>query len=100
MRSRYAVLLVIILAVIILAPASIVSATELNQETLKAWDNYIQGTKLHFQERVTGVSPFLWMDQSPDRRERVRHGEILVEPASNDMPVKVPQGLIHDWIGA
>ena len=52
------------------------------------------------RDRTTGGSTFLWIDEAPGRRERVRQGEILVEPASSDTPEKVPQGLIHNWTGA
>jgi hypothetical protein len=51
-------------------------------------------------QRLDGATTFLWIDQAPELRERVRQGEILVQPASDDIPKKVPQGLIHDWLGA
>lgn len=50
--------------------------------------------------RLAGNTNFLWIDESPGSRERVHRGEILVEPAEKDSPQKVPQGLIHDWLGA
>ena len=45
-------------------------------------------------------TPFLWADQSPERLQRVRGGEILVSYVGQQNPKPVPSGLIHDWIGA
>lgn len=87
------------IAILLFFPATL-PATDLNQQTLNAWNEYIRETNSRMQEQVAGTANFLWMDEAPGRRERVRQGEILVEPANKDIPEKVPQGLIHDWIGA
>jgi hypothetical protein len=52
------------------------------------------------EERASGQSPFLWVDEKPDRVQRVRAGEVLVAPVDSDNPHTVPHGLIHHWIGA
>lgn len=88
------------LVAILLSAPSILSATDLNPQTISAWDAYIQVTNSRMEQRLSGNSSFLWIDEAPGRRERVRQGEILVEPANVDSPEKVPQGLIHDWLGA
>jgi len=44
--------------------------------------------------------PFLWVDEEPDRIDRVRAGKILVSSVGQKNPKPVPSGLIHDWIGA
>jgi len=49
---------------------------------------------------VGSQTPFLWADQSPERLQRVRGGEILVSYVGQQNPKPVPSGLIHDWIGA
>jgi len=72
-------------------------AADLKQATLQAWDAYVQAVHATMEERAAGRSPFLWVDESPDLIRRVRGGELLV--ASHDRD-KVPQGLIHHWIGA
>ena len=71
---------------------------ELKEETLKAWGAYLQAADLQMGSRPNG--PFLWVDQVPDRQQRVREGEILVSSAGPENPKPVPSGLIHDWIGA
>jgi hypothetical protein len=72
-------------------------ASELKQETLQAWDAYVQTVNLAMEERAAGRNTFLWVDESPDRRRRVRGGEMLVECYG---PNKVPHGLIHHVVGA
>ncbi len=90
-----------LLLAILLVPQSLLLANDLKQETLKAWDDYIQQADAKMKQRIAGgAATFFWMDEAPGRRELVRQGEILVDPTSNDIPAKVPQGLIHDWMGA
>jgi hypothetical protein len=69
---------------------SISSATDLNEQTVKAWDEYIRGVNARMQLRLTDPGNFLWMDEAAGRRNRVRQGEIVVEPATKDIPEKVP----------
>ena len=52
------------------------------------------------QARLDGHRPFLWVDEVADRGSHLRRGEILVAPVSGRGTQTVPNGLIHDWIGA
>jgi hypothetical protein len=89
-----------VLAILFLLLASARSkATELKEETLQAWDAYVRAAKLRMEERASGQSPFLWVDDKPDWAQRVRAGELVVATVDSDNPHKVPHGLIHDWIG-
>ena len=81
----------------LVAPAAS-DAAELKAETLNAWDAYIQKANSEMDNRLH--SPFLWIDDAPDRVQRVRAGEILVSPVGQHNPKSVPSGLIHDWMGA
>jgi hypothetical protein len=47
----------------------------------------------------SSATPFLWSDQSPDRLRRLRSRETVVA-SFGENPHRVPQGLIHHWIGA
>jgi hypothetical protein len=86
-------------AVLLFVAASVKSkASELNPETLKAWDHYVQAQSLRVAESSQAGS-FLWSDQSADRTRRLREGEIVVAPIGEN-PKVVPHGLIHHWIGA
>ena len=61
-----------------LVPA--LSAAELKPETLNAWEDYLQTANSHMKERLHRGAHFLWLDESPDRRQQVRSGEILAAP--------------------
>jgi len=75
-------------------------AIELQPSTLQAWNDYVRTADSRMRERVDGPRPFLWADEAGDRRSRLRQGEILVVPVSGRGTHIVPNGLIHDWVGA
>jgi len=79
-----------------LLSVTLLEGAELKQDTVQAWDNYIRGVKASEAERNAGSRPFLWVDESPDAERRVRSGELVI---TNLDPRKVPQGLIHHWVG-
>lgn len=76
------------------------SAAELKQETIHAWNEYVQNVLLCMQERLQSGQPFLWTDELPERGQQVRSGDIVVAPQSPHVPIRVPSGLIHHWVGA
>ena len=76
------------------------SAAELRPETVKTWYEYICAANSRMQERLQVDSRFLWIDEAAHRSQRVRGGEIVVAPVREHNPRHVPDGLIHDWIGA
>jgi hypothetical protein len=86
----------LIFAVTLLFPAT-AAAAELKQETLGAWVQYVAVANASVAERAQGQ--FLWTDGSAERLDRVRAGEVVVAPMGHT-PEKVPDGLIHHWIGA
>jgi len=75
-------------------------AAQLRQETLGAWDRYVQSVDAAMQARLRPGNPFLWIDEAPGRRKQLRAGEILVTSVGEHNPKTVPSGLIHHWIGA
>jgi hypothetical protein len=81
---------------LLLLAASSLPAAELKQETLRAWDEYIRALDVDRQNRIHGNGPFLWVDESPDLQRRVQRNEVVV---TNHDPRKVPQGMIHHWVG-
>jgi hypothetical protein len=85
---------------IVLAATPIRLAAQLDPETSKAWNQYIQSVRSQMQQRATGAAPFLWIDDAPGRREAVRRGETVVEPTQKDSPAKLGRGLVFDWTGA
>jgi hypothetical protein len=69
----------------------------LKPQTLESFVSYIRDAEAATEQEA---EPFLWTDVSPTRAEQVHAGEIVAEFWSGEGPVKVPNGLIHDWIGA
>jgi len=74
--------------------------SELQRPTADAWQEYMTGVKARLRARVDGEKPFLWTDEAPDRAGRLRGGAVLVTPLVGHGTQPVPNGLIHDWIGA
>ncbi len=77
-----------------------VSVVQLKTETLAAFLSYTREVEAGMEASFKGSSPFLWSDENADRARRVRKGEILAQLWSGQSPTRVPDGLIHDWIGA
>jgi hypothetical protein len=90
----------VIAGLLLLSAAAKGNAAELASETLQAWQEYIRTATARMEERCNGGAPFLWTDESVARGRRVRGGEIVVASVGEHSPVRVPKGLIHDWIGA
>jgi hypothetical protein len=90
-------LLIFICAACLVAPSASRGA-ELREETLKNWDAYVRAANLQMGLRLQGT--FLWVDEAPDRLQRVRGGEILASSIDQQNPRPVASGLSHDWIGA
>jgi hypothetical protein len=78
----------------------LLSAIELQPDTLKAWEDYIRSADSSMQTRLDGHRPFLWTDEEPGRGARLQHGEILVSPVTGRGTQSVAGGLIHHWLGA
>ena len=75
-------------------------AASLEPATVAAWDEYVRLATLSNGQRASSESGFLWVDEVPGRSARVREGEIAVAPTGRHSPTRVPDGLIHDWMGA
>ena len=71
---------------------------KLSPETAAAFDSYVKDAELVLKKRLDGELPFLWMDEDPERRPKVRDGRILIENLSTKSEIK--GGLLHVWLGA
>jgi hypothetical protein len=78
--------------------AQTVKPVQLNPQTLKAFDAYILEAEREMEQTLHGTAPFLWSQQQPERARDVGRGEIVAQFWSGRGPVKVTNGLIHDWI--
>lgn len=74
-------------------------AAELKPETVRTWGEYVKGVTARTQEHLIPGNSFLSIDDSPAQTAKLRRGEILVDPAGPRIPLKIPFGLIHDWVG-
>ncbi len=79
-----------------LVAPSLSYGAELRPKTLTYWNAYLDTAR----PRMTSQTPFLWVDQEPERLQRVHDGEILVSSVGKENPKPVDSGLIHDWLGA
>ena len=73
---------------------------QLKAQTLTAFDAYIHTAEIDMEPTLNASGPFLWSDLSVERAEQVEGGKIVAQFWSGRGPVKAPDGLIHDWIGA
>jgi len=83
-------------SLLVLLAAKCVPAAELKQDTLRAWNTYMQGLDVEKANRIAGNMPFLSIDESTELRLREKQNEVAI---TNHDPRKVPQGMIHHWIG-
>lgn len=72
----------------------------LKRETLLAFTNYVGEAEAAMERTLHGDGPFLWCDDGAQRARQVREGRTIAQFWSGKRPVKVPDGLVHDWIGA
>jgi hypothetical protein len=80
--------------------AETVKAVQLKPETLDAFEAYVRQAEAEMQPTLTGTGTFLWSDPAPERAKQVREGKIVAETWLGKGPVQVPDGLVHDLIGA
>jgi len=74
--------------------------TQLKPQTLEAFEAYIGKAEAEMKKTLVPGSSFLWCDASAERAQKVHQGQIVAQFWSGQGPVRVPSGLIHDWIGA
>lgn len=73
---------------------------QLNPQTLEAFDAYIHHAETAMQQTVHESGSFLWSDFNSERAQQVRAGQVVAQFWSGREPLKVPRGLIHDWVAA
>lgn len=91
---------IMVLAVLVIGIARPARSIELQRATITAWQDYLCGAEVRMHQHLDTNKPFLWIDETADRALRVRRGEVVVAPAVGHGTQYVPNGLIHDWIGA
>jgi len=80
--------------------AQTVKPVRLNPRTLEAFEAHIHHAETEMEQTLLGSGQFLWSDLDSERAQRVGEGQVVAQFWSGRGPVKVPNGLIHDWIAA
>ena len=88
-----------LISCLVLAAPQPAKPWDLKQQTVDAWDAYVHRAVARMKTRLTDGN-FLWVDETPAIRQRVKEGEIVVSPMQRNGRISVPRGLIHHWIGA
>ena len=74
--------------------------TLLKPQTSAAFEAHIHQAETEMEQTLLDNDAFLWSDASPERSQQIHKGQIVAQFWSGQGPIKVPNGLIHDWIGA
>ena len=94
LRSRGYLMVLVLVAALAIAQQE-TAAADLERTTVAAYDRFLETVAQAFSKQV-GTDAFL-VQASPQALDRLRHGEILLEPGSGDGIIEVPNGLIHHW---
>ncbi len=73
---------------------------QLKPRTLQAFEAYIHDAEAAMEPSLRGERPFLWADTSSPIMQQIGKGDIVAEFWSGEGAIELPNGLIHDWIGA
>jgi hypothetical protein len=87
-------------ALLLIAVSPFTRAATLKPETEDAWIAYLQQATAAMQARLQPGANFLWLEEETGRMEYVRTKGPLIGPVSKQIPKKISDGLIHDWLGA
>jgi len=82
------------------AMAQSATPVQLKEQTLKDSSAYILEAESVMERTLSDVGSFLWSDINSKIAQQVRGGQVVAQFWSGHGPVKVPNGLIRDWIGA
>ena len=98
---------VLLCGMLICLAAQPIMAVQCKAETAAAFDRYIGDAERRMRTELNG-GPFLFVDALPEKERaeayaQLRGGTVLVRQLNTKAeghPIEVPDGLIHDWIGA
>jgi len=84
---------------LVLCTATGASSSELPEDMLAAWGQYIGAIDAQLKTASVADRPFLQLDQSPAQLRKVQRGEVSVSQIKTPAAQRILHGLIHDWIG-
>jgi hypothetical protein len=74
--------------------------TTLAPPTVSAFEAYMKKAEGDLDARWSGRDPFISFNVAPEDRRKIMKGDLVIRPASLPNPKDIPDGLIHDWVGA
>jgi hypothetical protein len=80
--------------------AQAAETTQLREETLLAFAAHISEAEAAMEQTLAADTQFLWSDGCAGRAQKVREKRTIAQLWSGQRPIRVPDGLIHDWVGA
>jgi hypothetical protein len=86
------------------APAN---AADLQPQTAKAYNRYIELTGAQVSTELAQSGPYLWVEHLPVAQraadeEQLRNGQLVIErleTLDSGKPIPTPGGIIHHWVG-
>ena len=84
-----------------------VNAADLQPQTAKAYDRYIELTSAQVSAELAQSGPYLWVERLPQAQraaaeEQLRNGGLVIERLETldaGKPIPTPGGIIHHWVG-
>ncbi len=73
---------------------------DLRPQTVEAFHAYIDGAEAAMEQTLGNDGSFLWSDGNPEIAHQISAGQIIAQFWSGHGAIKVPNGLVHDWIAA
>jgi hypothetical protein len=86
------------------APAN---AADLQPQTARAYERYIELTTSHVDSELAQQAPYLWVEHLPAAQraadeEQLRNGQLVIErleTLDSGKRIATPGGIIHHWVG-
>jgi hypothetical protein len=80
--------------------AQTANPVQLQFPTIERFNSYVHEAEAKMEQTLHAEGRFLWSEADSKRADQTLKGHIPAEFWSGKNPVEVPDGLIHDWIGA
>jgi hypothetical protein len=102
--ARQALALIFAAYLVLPAPAN---AADLQPQTARAYDRYIELTTAQVDSELARQGPYLWVERLPpaqraEDQQQLRNGGLVIErleTLNSGKPIATPGGIIHHWIG-
>lgn len=74
--------------------------TKLEPGTIAAFAAHVKTVEEELAGRWNDQAPFVSLDSDRESHQKLLRGDLLIKPANSPNPLEVPNGLVHDWVGA